>query len=74
VYDKRKTILKGLWGLLIGVVAVAAQAGAGWLADSDTVMGVLAAAGLDKDVISGVTPIVVALALMLKNWLSNRGK
>jgi len=73
VYDAKKTLWKGFVGLLIGAGAAGAQAFADWLANAPNVMAVLEAAGLSKDAISGVTPIVVALALMVVNYLKHRG-
>jgi hypothetical protein len=73
-YDFKKSLVKGLLGLLLVALASAAGVVATQFADSAIVAGQLESAGVSKQVSVAVAAVVAFIAEAVRNYLKNRDK
>lgn len=71
MYDVKKSLLKGLKGLALGVAGVAGLAAADYLSNAAAVTGALTDAGLSQVLVLAAVPLVTGAAEFLRNWIKH---
>lgn len=74
VYDVKKSLAKGLWGLFLVALVSAAGVIATQFADSAIVAGQLEAAGVSKTVSVAVAAVIAFIAEAVRNYLKHKDK